>query len=62
MLPVARRALGSLIRMPSLQAAAGSRGYALDGMRSFNEHEAAVEKLYFNKVGRISTAAAICAT
>jgi hypothetical protein len=49
----ARRSFGALLagKHHSLQAtAAATRGMALEGTKGFNEHEQAVENMYFNKV------------
>lgn len=46
----ARRVLGAAAsKAPLLQAAGATRSMSLSGMKGFDEHESAVENLYFNK-------------
>lgn len=47
----ARRAFGAVCSKSSfVQAAGATRGMSLSGVKGFNEHEQAVENMYFNKV------------
>lgn len=54
----ARRAFGAVVsKSPFAQAAGAARGMSLSGMKGFNEHEQAVENMYFSKVCSVSVAA-----
>lgn len=52
MLAAARRSLSAISsKAPYVQAAATRSMGNMEGVKGFNEHEQAVENMYFNKVG-----------